>query len=63
MKIARDAFPVDSVPGRVARGAFWSLTSTMVVQASGMVAGILSARILGQEAFGELGMTRNLISL
>lgn len=41
---------------RLAIGAFWSLTGTVVSRALGLVSSVVVARLLGREGFGELGM-------
>ena len=45
----------------MAHGALWSLFGSIVAQGAGMVGTIISARILGKEAFGELGMIRSTV--
>lgn len=41
---------------RLARGTFWILLGTVLSRALGLVSSILVARLLGQLAFGELGI-------
>lgn len=44
-------------PGeRISFGAFWSLAGTLAAQFSGMIAGIITARLLGKTIYGELGL-------
>ena len=45
---------------RIAYGAFWSMTGTALGKFLVLVAGIICARILGKEIFGEFGMVRSL---
>lgn len=45
-----------SLGARLAGGAFWSLTSHLVVHAMGLVSSIFTARLLGKVGLGELGM-------
>jgi len=52
-----------SVGHRLARGAFWAVVGTVVARLFGMVAGILTARILGKEGYGEFGVIQNTIGL
>jgi O-antigen/teichoic acid export membrane protein len=42
--------------GRFARGAFWSVMAAVASQASNLFTGILVARMLGAEGYGELAM-------
>ncbi|MBC8126927.1 MAG: oligosaccharide flippase family protein [Gloeobacteraceae cyanobacterium ES-bin-144] len=44
---------------RLARGAFWSLAGTLISRGLGLLAGILVARLLGKEGFGQLGMIQS----
>jgi len=48
---------------RVAYGAFWSMTGTALGKFLVLVAGIVCARILGKEVFGEFGMVRSTIGI
>ncbi len=48
---------------RMARGAFWTLTGTALGKLLVLLAGIACARLLGQTAFGELGMVRSTINM
>lgn len=44
-------------PGeRISFGAFWALTGTLSAQLSILLAGIVTARLLGKTAYGELGL-------
>lgn len=47
---------------RMARGAFWSFTGTAMAKAIVMLAGILCARILGKEIYGQYGLVKNTIN-
>ncbi len=62
-RIHTDVLPAASLRGRLARGTFWTLASTAFVQASGLLASIATARILGTAGFGELGMVRSTVLL
>ncbi len=44
---------------RLARGAFWSLTGSLIARGLGMIAGILVARLLGKHDYGQLGMVQS----
>ena len=48
---------------RMAYGAFWSMTGTALGKFLVLVSGIVCARILGKEVFGEFGMIRSTIGL
>lgn len=56
-----ELFPRASVRRRLARGTFWTLVGSCVMQLSGIAAAIATARILGQTGFGELGMVRSTV--
>lgn len=48
---------------RMMSGAFWSFTGTALGKFFVFLTGILCARILGKEQFGELGMVRSTIGM
>lgn len=43
---------------RMANGAFWSFTGTATAKAVVMIAGIICARILGKELYGQYGLIK-----
>lgn len=43
---------------RMANGAFWSFTGTALAKALAMIAGIICARILGKETYGQYGLVK-----
>ena len=47
---------------RMANGAFWSLTGTATAKTLVMIAGIICARILGKELYGQYGLIKNTIN-
>src|SRR5262249_51806636 len=49
----------DSLGGRYARGAVWSLAATVLSEGSNLVSSIIAARLLGRGQFGALGMTQS----
>src|SRR5262249_40861934 len=53
----------DSLGGRLARGAFWSLAGNLVARGFGLLGSIFLARLLGKEAFGALGIIQSTTSL
>lgn len=48
---------------RMLSGTFWSFTGTAAAKFIVLLAGILCARILGKEGYGELGIIRSTISV
>lgn len=56
--LARELLPSGSLRGRLARGTFWTATSAASLRIGSLTAAILVARILGQTAFGQLGIVR-----
>lgn len=48
---------------RMMSGAFWSFTGTALGKFCVLLTGIICARILGKEQFGELGMVRSTIGM
>lgn len=51
------------IASRLANGAFWSLTGSLVSQGLMIVASIVVARILGKLEYGELGMVRSTVNM
>ena len=50
-----------AIYGRVVRGTFWSFVSSGASQFAALIASILTARILVQVRFGELGIVRSTV--
>ena len=48
---------------RIMGGAFWSFTGTAIGKLCVLIAGIVCARILGKELFGQFGMIRSTINI
>lgn len=48
---------------RLARGAFWSLSGSLISRGLGLLAAILVGRLLGRDSFGELGIIQNTIGM
>lgn len=48
---------------RLVRGAFWSLTGSIVARGLGLLSSILVARMLGTSGFGEFGIIQSTIGL
>ena len=53
----------DSLRGRFARGAAWSLIGAVISQGLTLAACILTARILGRAGFGELGIVNTTVGM
>ncbi len=49
------------VSRRMAKGTFWTFTGTASAKFIVLIAGIICARILGKESYGELGIIRSTI--
>lgn len=48
---------------RLANGVFWSLAGAVISRGLTLVSSIIAARILGKEAFGELGIIQSTIGM
>ena len=59
-KIAQ-LLPPGSLGARFAKGTFWAFLGTLIAQGLGMVASIVTARLLGTTGFGEYGMINSTI--
>jgi len=57
------SFTKDSLRGRFARGALWSLIGAVLSQGLGLVASVITARLLGREEFGALGMIQSTVGM
>jgi len=53
----------DSLRGRFARGAVWSLIGAVIAQAAKLAASVITARVLGREQFGEYGMIQSTVGM
>ena len=52
-----------SLRARLASGAMWALLAAVAGQAAGAAVGIVIARVIGRERFGELGMLRSTLAM
>lgn len=59
----RELWAADSLRGRFARGAVWSLIGAVISQGSSLAASIITARLLGREEFGEYGMIQSTVGM
>jgi len=48
---------------RLARGAFWSLTGSLISRGLGLLSAVLVGRMLGKDGYGELGIIQNTIGM
>lgn len=48
---------------RLAKGAFWSLSGSLISRGLGLISAILVGRMLGRDSFGELGIIQNTIGM
>jgi O-antigen/teichoic acid export membrane protein len=55
--------PADSLRGRLAWGAFWSLVGAVVSQGSILAASVITARSLGAVGFGELAIINSTMGM
>jgi len=53
----------DSLRGRFARGAVWSLIGAVFAQGANLSASVITARLLGREQFGEYGMIQSTVGM
>ena len=53
----------DSLRGRFARGAVWSLIGAAIAQGTSLAASVVTARLLGREQFGEYGMIQSTVGV
>jgi len=59
----RGIWAADSLRGRFARGAAWSVVGAVIAQGANLVASVITARLLGREQFGEYGMIQNTVGM
>lgn len=52
-----------SLRGRLAHGAFWSLTGAIASRGLGLLSAMVVGRWLGKEGFGELGVIQNTVGM
>ncbi len=53
----------DSLRGRFARGAIWSLIGAVLPQGASLAASVITARLLGGEQFGEYAMIQSTVGM
>ena len=62
-KAITDTWAADSLRGRFARGAVWSLVGAVISQGCGLAASVITARLLGREQFGEYGIIQSTVGM
>lgn len=62
-ELIRSILHPNSLRGRLARGTFWITVAALVTQITAMAAAVLTARILGDVRFGEVGIVRSTVLL
>ncbi len=60
---ARLAGAGSSLRARFVRGAVWSLIGGIIAQSLGLASAVLTARLLGKEGFGQLGMIQSTVGM
>ncbi len=63
LETIKSRFPSGSLRGRLASGAFWSLAATAGYQGMTLLASLFTARLLGTDVFGELGMIQSTVGM
>jgi O-antigen/teichoic acid export membrane protein len=62
-KAITETWAADSLRGRFARGAVWSLVGAVISQGASLAASVITARLLGREQFGEYGMVQSTVGM
>jgi O-antigen/teichoic acid export membrane protein len=62
-KAARAIWAADSLRGRFARGAVWSLLGAVVSQGANLAASVVTAHLLGRGQFGAYGMLQSTVGM
>ncbi|MGO9239979.1 MAG: oligosaccharide flippase family protein [Bryobacteraceae bacterium] len=62
-KVISALWTADSLRGRFARGAVWSLLGALMAQGATLAAAVITARLLGREQFGEYGMIQSTVGM
>ncbi len=62
-KVISALWAADSLRGRFARGAVWSLLGALMAQGATLAASVITARLLGREQFGEYGMIQSTVGM
>lgn len=57
----RGYLPAGSLRARMAKGTFWLMCGTFATQALGLVSGIICARVLSKDGFGQLNLLRSTV--
>ncbi|MGO9968933.1 MAG: oligosaccharide flippase family protein [Bryobacteraceae bacterium] len=62
-RVVRNVWAADSLRGRFARGAVWSLIGALIAQGANLAASVITARLLGREQFGKYGMIQSTVGM
>jgi len=62
-KAISNLWAADSLRGRFARGAVWSLIGAAIAQGANLAASVVVARLLGREIFGQYGMIQSTVGM
>lgn len=62
-EVIEGIWKADSLRGRFARGAVWSLAGALSSQGSNLAASVITARLLGTEEFGEFGIIQSTVGI
>lgn len=59
----RNVWTADSLRGRFARGAVWSLIGAALGQGANLAASVVAARLMGREQFGQYGIIQSTVGM
>lgn len=62
-KVISSVWAADSLRGRFARGAVWSLIGAVIAQGANLAASVITARLLGRDQFGEYGIILSTVGM
>jgi O-antigen/teichoic acid export membrane protein len=62
-KVISGVWAADSLRGRFARGAVWSLIGAVIAQGANLAASVITARLLGRDQFGEYGIILSTVGM
>ena len=62
-KVISGVWAADSLRGRFARGAVWSLIGAAIAQGANLAASVITARLLGRDQFGEYGIIQSTVGM
>lgn len=62
-QIQWDRFEKSDLVRRLVKGAFWSIVGALISRTMMLIASMIVARVIGKDAFGELGMINSTVGL